>query len=227
MKGDCMSLKKLLALLALPVAAVFLVAGCASPAPTKTDDKKDTDSSESTTDDEAEVDEAPADGELAEPGTRVGIDTWLTYSFTTTDDEEALLSARLKSVEPVTKAQLEFLNTTFDEGQLKGYDVWMILVEEKKVSGATVEFNADYSFFDIVDKDGNKVQEITVIGWDECKTPSFDDEYDTAGGTLTQCFLAASTPGGNAPAGVAYTGGYEEGNPYDSFDGKPLLFIKD
>jgi hypothetical protein len=222
-----MSLKKLLALLVLPVAAVFVVAGCASPAPADKDDKKDTDSSKTETEEEAEeVDEAPADGELAEPGTRVGIDTWLTYSFTTTDDEEALLSARLKSVEPVSAAQLEFLNTTFDEGQLKGFDVWMLLVEEKKVSGATVEFNSDYSFFDIVDADGNQVQEITVIGWDECKTPSFDEAYDTAGGTLTQCFLAASTPGGNKPAGVAYTGGYEEGNPYDSYDGKPLLFIK-
>ena len=28
------------------------------------------------------------------------------------------------------------------------------------------------------------------------------------------------------PAGVAYTGGYEDDNPYDYIDGEPLLFLK-
>jgi hypothetical protein len=223
-----MSLKKILALLALPLVTVFVIAGCASPSPSNNDKDDDKDSSETDEkDDEEEESDAPAEGELAEPGTRVGIDTWLTHSFVSTDDGEALISARLVSVEPVTADQLAFLNTTFDGGELEGYDVWMILVEEKKESGDTVIYNSDYSYFDVVDEDGDQVQEITVIGWDECKTPSFDEAFDTEGAILTQCFLAAAKENDQKPAGVAYVGGYEDGNPYSSYDGKPLYFIKD
>ena len=220
-----MSLQRILALLALPVVTVFVIAGCASPSPSTDSGDKDTDSSE--TEDEEDEADVPEEGELAEPGTTVGADVWLTHSFTSTDDVEALISSRLVSVEKVTDEQYTFLNETFDEGQLEGYDVYMILVEEKKESGDSIEFDADYTFYDPIDKDGEKVQPITLIGWDECQTPSFDEAFDTAGGVLTQCLLAAVPEGEDGPAGVAYTGGDEDDNPYDYLDGKPLFFIID
>jgi len=219
-----MSLQRILALLALPVVTVFVIAGCASPSPSNNSDDKDTDSSETEEEDEPEI---PAEGELAEPGTTVGADVWLTHSFTSTDDGEALISSRLVSVEKVTDEQQTFLETAFDEGQLDGFDVYMILVEEKKESGDPVLYDADYTFYDAIDKDGQKVQPVTLIGWDECETPSFDEAFDTEGAVLTQCLLAAVPSGEDAPGGVAYTGGYEDDNPYDYLDGKPLFFIID
>lgn len=219
-----MSLQRILALLALPVVTVFVIAGCASPSPSNNSDDKDTDSSETEEEDEAEI---PAEGELAEPGTTVGADVWLTHSFTSSDDVEALISSRLVSVEQVTAEQLEFLNSSFTEGQLDGFDVYMIHVEEKKESGESILYDSDYSFYDPIDTDGNKVQPIIFIGWDECETPSFDEAFDTEGAVLTQCLLAAVPEGEDAPGGVAYTGGYEDDNPYDYLDGKPLYFIID
>lgn len=218
-------LKKLLALLILPVATLLILAGCATPNDTS-NDRDDDDTSQSDNDDKDDESDAPAEGELAEPGTRVDIDEWLTHSFTSTDDGEALISARLVSVEPATDDEAAFIVAAFDDGKVDGYDFWLLHVEEKKESGDTVEFDADYSFFDVVDEDGNQVQEITLIGWDGCESNSFDDEFDTNGGVITQCFIGAAKNGDPEPAGVAYTGGYEDDNPYSSFDGKPLYFIK-
>jgi len=232
MKGASVKLKRLLAILLLPFIAMLILAGCATPSSNNNSDDKDDDKDssdvEESEEDEDDNSDAPADGELAEPGTRVGIDEWLTHSFTNTDEGTALIASRLTSVEEVSDSQMEFLNATFDEGELEGYTVWMLKVEEKKVSGDTVEFNSDYSYYDVVDNDGDQVQAITLIGWDECKTPSFDEEFDVNGGTIEICLLGASPEGDSGqPAGVAYTGGYEDDNPYDSYDGKPLLFIKD
>jgi hypothetical protein len=213
----------LLALLALPLAASLVLVGCA---PTE-DRDTGRDSSQSSDDDDEEEEEeadAPAEGELAEPGTEAGLNEWLTHSFTSTDDGEALISARLTGIEPLTAEQVTFVQTQFEDGKADGYDMWFLYVEEKKESGDTVEFNADYSYFDIVDEDGNQVQEITLIGWDDCQVESFTPEFDTDGAVITQCFLAAAKDGDAEPAGVAYTGGYEDDNPYSSYDGKPLYF---
>jgi hypothetical protein len=219
-------LKKLLALLVLPLVTLLVVAGCSTPSDTSNDrDDDETSQSDDDGDEEGES-EAPAEGELAEPGTRVGIDEWLTHSFTSTDDGEALISARLVSVEPATDEEAAFIVSAFDDGKVDGYDFYLVHVEEKKESGDSVEFDSDYSFFDVVDKDGDQVQEITIIGWDGCETDSFDEEFDTAGGVLTQCFIGAAKSGDLKPAGVLYKGGYEDDNPYSSYDGKPLYFIK-
>src|SRR4051794_39848425 len=81
-----LNLKRVLALLILPFASLLVLAGCMTPAPSNnSDDKKDDKDSSDVRDadeDEEEDSDAPADGELAEPGTRVGIDEWLTHSFT-------------------------------------------------------------------------------------------------------------------------------------------------
>lgn len=229
-----MSLKKILALLVLPLVAVFVIAGCSSPA-ANNDKDDDRESSKSDDDDEKDEDEdeeedspeAPASGELAEPGTRVAINEWLTHTFLSTDEVEATISSRLTSVEPVTDEQREFLDGVFDEGELEGYDVWMILVEQKKESGGTIIYNSDFTYFDVVDEDGDQVQSLTVFGWDECENPSFDEAFDSDGAVITQCYLAAAKANDQKPAGVMYVGGYEDGNPYSSYDGKPLYFIND
>ncbi|HEY0188520.1 MAG TPA: hypothetical protein VGC67_13600 [Cellulomonas sp.] len=177
----------------------------------------------------SEVETTPAEtevtGDVAAPGTTVGFDTYLSYTFTNTDDEQAVLSAKLDSIDLATDSERADLESAFDEGELDGYDLYLIRMTEKKVSGASVEFNSDYSYFDPIKESGSTVQSVTVIGWDGCEQQSFDSAYDTEGAELQQCYIAAVPNGQPAPAGVAYTGGYEDDNPYDSYDGSPLQFI--
>ncbi|MFB2580774.1 hypothetical protein ACEXQD_05955 [Herbiconiux sp. P15] len=146
------------------------------------------------------------------------------YEFTGTDGQKALLSAELVDVTAATAEQVAFLNEQFDKDELKGFEISFIHLSQSKVSGDPVEFNSDYTSFKPIDAQGQRVQDVTVIGWDECTTESFTPEFDT-GESITQCFIAAAPAGGNAPAGVMYDGGYEDPNPYDYYDGKPLLFV--
>ncbi len=214
--------KRVLALFTLPIAASILLAACATPA----DTSDDRGSSSSRDDEEAEEESAaPERGEIAEPGTTVGVDEWLSYPFTGTDDQEAVISARLLSVEEATAEERAVLDENFGE-DIADYDIYLVRYEQEKESGDAIEFNSDYSFFDVVDADGERVQSVTLIGWDGCKSNSFDEEFDTNGGTLAQCAIGAVPTGDDAPAGLAYSGGYGDDNPYDYLDGEPLLFLK-
>jgi hypothetical protein len=208
--------------LAAPLLAALLLAGCAAPA---TGPGGDPDAAPTTETSAPETPETPelVEGEPAPPGTRVGFDTYLTYTFVTTDGEEALLSARLDSIEPATDAEMAVLVENFGD-QLDDFDIYLLRMTGKKVSGPSVKYNADFSFFDPVDSDGERIQSLTLIGWDGCDTQSFDDEYD-GGAEVAQCYMGAVPTGEVAPAGMAYTGGYEDDNPYDYLDGNALLFI--
>jgi hypothetical protein len=173
---------------------------------------------------EAPVEPAvPADGTVAAAGTKVGVGVPLTYEFTNVDDGIALISAKLLDVTPATADELATINAAFDEDELKGYDVWLIHFEETKVSGEPVEYNSDYSYFSPADASGNKVASPIIFSWDGCASESFTDEFD-AGTPLEQCMLAAAPSGGNLPVGMMYTGGYQDDNPYDYYDGTPLYF---
>jgi hypothetical protein len=225
-----MKLRTFGALVALPMVTAFTLSGCAllPSAPQPAAESSAPTASPTPT---AEPTEEPSSGtatsgDVAEPGTTVGPGEELVYEFTGTDEQKALISAALVDVTPATAEQVAFLNEQFDEDELKGLDISFIHVTQKKVSGDPVEFNADYTSFKPVDAEGQRVQDVTVIGWDECGTESFTPEFD-AGVAMTQCYIAASPTGGNAPAGVMYEGGYEEGNPYSSYDGEPLLFLVD
>ena len=218
--------KRVLALFTLPIAASILLAACATPADTS--DDRGSSSSSNDEDEEDEEDSGPAAperGEIAEPGTTVGVDEWLSYPFTGTDGQEAVVSARLLSVEPATAEERAVLDENFGD-QIADYDIYLVRYEQEKESGDPIEFDSDYSYFDVVDADGERVQPISLIGWDACDTQSFDSEFDTAGGTLQQCAVGGVPTGDDAPAGLAYTGGYEDDNPYDYIDGEPLLFLK-
>jgi hypothetical protein len=210
-------------LLAAPLLATLLLVGCAAPSPGTTTPDTGTDESATPTEEAVEAPEL-VEGEPAPPGTRVGFDTYLTYTYLTVDDEEALLSAKLDSIEPATDAELAVLAENFGD-QLDGYDIYLLRMTEKKISGASVKYNDDSSFFDVVDENGERIQTVTLIGWDGCDTQSFPEEYDTGGAEISQCYIGAVREGEDPPAGMAYTGGYEDGNPYDYLDGKPLLFI--
>jgi hypothetical protein len=209
-------------LLATPLLATLLLAGCAAPSTGTTPPDTGTDPSTAPTE-EVETPEL-VEGEPAPPGTRVGFDTYLTYTYVTVDDEEALLKAKLDSIEPATDAELAVLAENFGD-QLDDFDIYLLRMTEQKVSGATVKYNDDSSFFDVVNADGERIQTVTLIGWDGCDTQSFPEEYDTGGAEISQCYIGAVPTGEAAPAGMAYTGGYEDDNPYDYLDGKPLLFI--
>lgn len=169
-------------------------------------------------------DDAPAtelSGDVTAPGTVLGAGEWATYEFTGTEDEKALISARLVSVEPATSAQLDLLVSEIPD--LKGWKVVLIHAEQQKVSGDPVKFNSDYSYFSPATAAGSKAQNVYVIGWDECATESFTEEFDN-GATIEQCFVGAYVDGGEPVTGMLYEGGYEEGNPYDSYDGQPIVW---
>ncbi|MEO8528964.1 MAG: hypothetical protein ABI435_07790 [Pseudolysinimonas sp.] len=211
-------------LFAAPLLGTLLLAGCAAPTPNPNPVTGTDPSTSATPTESAANTPVLVDGEAAPPGTKVGFNTYLTYSYVNTDKEDALLQAKLDSIEPATADELAVLTQNFGD-KLDVYDIYMLRMTEKKVSGASVKFNDDWSFFDVVDAKGERIQSVSLIGWDGCKVNSFTDEYDTAGAELDQCYIGAVPKGSAAPGGMAYTGGYEDGNPYDAFSGKPLLFI--
>ncbi|WP_285027029.1 hypothetical protein [Plantibacter sp. ME-Dv--P-122b] len=217
-----MQLSRASALIILPVAAMLVLAGCSTPS--APDAKPTEKASSSATSKPSST--GSADGEVTEPGAQVGIDEPIVYESQGTDGVTALISAELTEVTPATPDQVAFLKTQFDGGELDGYDITLIRLEMTKVSGDPVAFNSDATSFAPVDADGEKVQEATLIGWDECSSESFTEEFD-GGEPITQCYVAAAPAGGKAPAGLMYDGGFTNPNPYDSYDGDPILLIKD
>jgi len=242
MKGHGLKLSRILPILTISIAASVALSGCvpfptlkadSTSAPVETQaapeettapvEPETTTPPAETAAPEETTAPAPVDGEVAAAGTKAAIGAPLTYEFTNTDDGVALISAKLIDVTPATAEELAVINDAFDADELKGYDVWLIHFEETKVSGAVVEFNSDYSYFSPADASGNKVASPTLIGWDGCASESFTEEFDN-GEPLEQCMLAAAPSGGNLPVGMMYTGGYQDDNPYDYYDGTPLYF---
>lgn len=160
-------------------------------------------------------------GDVTAPGTKLGLNEWATVEFVGTDDQSALIANRLVSVNPVTTDQQAFLESKLPE--LSGYDSYMFIVEQKKVSGASIVHNADYTSLKPAFADGSRVQEVTMIGWDECKSQSFSKAFDEEGATLTQCLIGAVRTGAGAPDSVIYT---KYDTPYSHSDGKPIVFTK-
>ena len=221
-----MQLSRVTALITVPIAAALVLAGCGMLPGPEAKPKETASASASATPSEKPKASGSADGEVTEPGAEVGIDEEIVYESQGTDDVTALISAKLTEVTPATPEQVSFLKSQFDGGELDGLDLTLIRLVMTKVSGDPVAFNSDATSFSPVDADGEKVQEVTLIGWDECGSESFTEEFD-GGAPITQCYVAAAPSGGNAPAGLMYDGGFTEPNPYDSYDGEPILLIMD
>jgi len=223
-----MKLKRIGAVVTLAVATGLILSSCSllpSVGGNEGDDKpgKGTSApskpSDEGTDDEGTGSDAPSET-IAAPGSKVGLNEWLSYDYTGVDDVKAVIAARLVSVTPATDAQAETIIEAIPDAA--GYDFVFFKVEQKKVSGADIAFNADYTAFNPVSANGERVQDVTLIGWDECKSVSFTEEFDK-GETITQCVVGAYKDGSAMPAGVNYS---EFDTAYDYYDGKPLLFIK-
>lgn len=204
------------------LAAGLLLSGCSAPADLETPDETIT---ESEAPEATPTQEAPATpsepGALTEPGSTIALGEWASYEFTGTDKQKAVVSARLVSVEPASQADTDFLVDQIP--QLKGYEVVLLTVEQKKVSGESIAFNADYTGFRPASADGKRAQEVTVIGWDTCRSNSFSKDFDENGATITQCIIGAAVPGGNPIAGVIYAP-YD--SPYSTSGGQPIFFTK-
>ncbi|QTE29443.1 hypothetical protein [Pengzhenrongella sicca] len=198
-----------------PAATESATAEASKPAPEKAEETEEATA--------AEEPAAAATG-LSEPGTKAGIGEALTYEFTGSDDITAVVSTKLVSVEPASADEAAFLLEQIPA--LKGYKITLIRLEQTKVSGGAVAYSADYTSFSPVDTEGEAAQEVTMIGWDVCESNSFPTEFDESAGMVTQCLVGASVEGGNDIAGAMWDGGYADPNPYDKYQGKPLLFMK-
>jgi hypothetical protein len=174
--------------------------------------------------DATETGAVPAADGASPAGARAGLGEPLVYSFTGTENNTVLVSSKLLDVTPATPEQDKFVREQFGS-DVDGFDLYLIHLEETKVSGDPVEFEASYTGYSPVNADGEEVQEATLIGWDDCKENSFTEEFDN-GQPITQCLLAATPTEAAPPAGVSYDGGLQENSPYDEFSGgAPLLFI--
>ena len=166
-------------------------------------------------------DEAPS-GDLTQPGATLGAGEWFTYEYETLGDGKAVISSKLIDVTKASDSQYKLLVDEIPD--LVDYDVYLIQLEQKKVSGDTVEYEADYTDYTPILANGNRAQQVTVIGWDDCSTESFTPEFDTEGATLTQCFVAAAPKGSSSvPAGLQYA---PFDTPFDPYDGQPAKLIK-
>lgn len=208
----------------LTLIAGLVLAGCSAPA----DDPAPTDTStqapaEPSSEPTAEPTESsdPAPGDVVAPGATVALGEWANYEYSGLDDTSAIISARLVSAEAPSEADAKFLVEQIP--QLQGYEIVFFRVEQKKVSGDEIAHQSDYTGFRPATADRKRAQDVTVIGWDKCKTNSFSRDFDTAGAVLTQCIIGAKVPGGQDIAGIMYA---PFDTPYNYSDGNPILFTK-
>lgn len=160
------------------------------------------------------------ESDVTTPGSIVTLGEWATYEYRGTEKLTAVLAARLVSVEKATPAQNAFLVSQISE--LAGYTVWILTVEQKKISGDPIVYGTDYTAFEPIDADKKRVQGVTIIGWTECASQSFTPEFDEAGATITQCIIGATKTGDDV-AGLRYA---EPKTRYDPYDGNPIIFVK-
>lgn len=167
--------------------------------------------------------EAPA-GDLTAPGTTINAGDWATYEFVNYDGDSAVLQARVTGMNAATEAQAAYLLEQLPE--TKGYAYTFITVEQRRVSGDDIAFGSDSTDFKAASTTGERAQEISVIGWDECDNNPFSQAFSDGTETITQCYVGASIEGGDPIGGLIYAGPMAaDPNPYSEYDGKPI-FLK-
>ena len=219
-------MKKSIAFVALAAVSLALTA-CASQPDAQVEKKADTSVEESAsaeaTEEWADTAGAAVEGELLQPGQTVALGDWATYEYVDYDDKTAVLNTKLVSIEPATAEQTATLVEEIPE--LKGWKVSLIRYQQQKVSGDDITFGANYTDFTPADATGAKAQEVSVIGWDECASESFTEEFNAGTAVLDQCMVGASVEGGELVGGMLWTGNSSaDENPFSDYEGEPVFF---
>ncbi|GAA1845956.1 hypothetical protein [Agromyces salentinus] len=220
--------KQSIAFVALAVVSLVLTACAAEPADSvaeKSDISVEETASADPTEEPADesTGEAAIEGELLEPGQTVALGDWGTYEYVDYDDKTAVLNTKLVSIEPATEAQVEQLVAEIPE--LKGWKVSLIRYQQQKVSGDDITYGSNYTDFRPADATGAKAQEVSVIGWDECASESFTEEFNAGTTVLDQCMIGASVDGGEPIGGMIWTGNSSaDENPFSDYEGTPVFF---
>ncbi|MGI9821738.1 hypothetical protein [Agromyces sp. Marseille-Q5079] len=219
-------MKTSIAFVALAAVSLALTACTTAPADSgakKTDTTVEESASAEPTEESAGTVENAVEGELLQPGQTVALGDWGTYEFVDYDDKTAVLNTKLVSIEPATAEQTEALVAEIPE--LKGWNVSLIRYQQQKVSGDDITYGANYTDFRPADATGAKAQEVSVIGWDECESESFTEEFNAGTAVLDQCMVGASVEGGEPIGGMLWTGNSSaDENPFSDYEGEPVLF---
>ena len=146
---------------------------------------------------------------------------WSEFIVQNTAGEDATLSARTLTVNTATPEQAEVVLDGVPE--FADYSLWLITVQVQKVSGANVAYLADYASFKPVTATGIPTENILALTWEECESDQYTEAFETEGELQTQCFLSASAPGDDAPAGMMYA---KNESQYDFYTGTPVIIVK-
>jgi hypothetical protein len=170
----------------------------------------------------ADDSDAAAEGDIVEPGATIEAGEWITYDYEDYDGNHAVIQSRVTGITAATEEQLQLLISEIPD--LEGYEVSLITLEERKVSGDDITFGSDYTDYSPAATDGAEAQEVSVIGWDECSSESFTEEFNAGSASITSCFVGAVVPGTDKIGGLLYEGpSAAEENPYSSYEGKPVF----
>jgi hypothetical protein len=218
-------MKKQSVALAALVIAGFALTGCSTPdlSNAKRIDQPVEESVETEAPEESSSAGSATAGDLVQPGQTVPAGEWATYEYVDYDGNTAVLNTKLVSVEPASQAQIDLLVGEIPE--LKGYKVTLVRFQQQKVSGDDITYGANYTDFRPADTEGAQAQEVSVIGWEDCETESFTEEFNAGTEVLDQCIVGASVEGGNDVAGMIWTGNSSaDENPFSQYDGTPVFF---
>lgn len=155
------------------------------------------------------------------PGSIVKVGEWAYYEYTGTEKHTAVIAARVVRIDKASPEQKNFLVSEVSE--LTDYSVWILTVEQKKISGQSILFDSDYDAFNSITADHKRARGVEIFGWTECTSQSFTKEFDEDGATITQCFIGATKSGGEKISGIRYA---KNGTVYDPHDGNPIIFLE-
>jgi hypothetical protein len=153
-------------------------------------------------------------------GTKVKLGKWASYDYFGLDGQHAVIAARMTEFTKLTGAQRD--EAVKRSPELASYNIFLMRVDEQKVTGSAVAFESDYTDFYPVLDTGVKAQSVTILNWSECSNQSFTKKFDEGNTILKQCYLGASKIGDPEPTGLIYA---PLRGTYDYDEGIPLRFM--